>query len=307
MTLNDVFNQLMLTHGKPTPNAIHQNNVNFLALYNPQGSPKQLFKRCADCQEMAIIMKVPYIDKQLLMNVINLLVRCRMCTRNMEDWDRRADANKIWLHLCPLVQTAYQCCLQTGATTAAHGGYINRYKGLSTEDDVSNNDTAETIASIINLHIANLSAQTRASIDANTTQINASLQQLVANNNQLNLQQQAILQQMAMPFVPSIFLFRQKTFSNIFCSGGKLFVSNLQKPDRQVTNSFQFLTPWTLLPPHDCEIPISFQWRWWINSLIGNGQCMYYLIVRALTISNFGFSCSFGRSYKKNCFQRGHQ
>jgi hypothetical protein len=38
---------------------------------------------------------------------------------------------------------------------------------------------------------------------------------------------------------------------------------------------------------------------WWINSLIGNHQCMYNLIVRALTISNFGFSCSFGHSYKK--------
>ncbi len=47
------------------------------------------------------------------------------------------------------------------------------------------------------MHMANLS-QTIASIEANVTQINALLQQLAAKNNQLNLQQQAILQQMAM-------------------------------------------------------------------------------------------------------------
>jgi hypothetical protein len=46
--------------------------------------------------------------------------------------------------------------------------------------------------------MANLSVQTNASIEANATQINALLQQLAANNNQLNLQQQAILQQMVM-------------------------------------------------------------------------------------------------------------
>jgi hypothetical protein len=75
----------------------------------------------------------------------------------------------------------------------------NRYAGLSVEDEISDNDMAKTIAGTINLHMANLSAQTTSSIEANTTQINALLQQLaVVNNNQLNLQQQAILQQMTM-------------------------------------------------------------------------------------------------------------
>jgi hypothetical protein len=86
----------------------------------------------------------------------------------------------------------------SGATTTAQGRYTNRYAGLSAEDEVSNNDTAETIAGTINLHMANLLVQTTASIEANATQINALLQQLAATNNQLNLQQQAILQQMAM-------------------------------------------------------------------------------------------------------------
>jgi hypothetical protein len=169
-----------------------------LAPYNPQDLPKLLFKRCADCQEIAIITKVPYIDEQLLMNIINLLAHCGMYTHKMEDWDRRADANKAWLHLRLFIQTAYQSCLQTGDTMAAQGGYTNRYGGLSAEDEVSDKDMAETIAGTMNLHMVSLYAQTTVSIEANAAKINALLQQLAANNNQLNLQQQTILQQMAM-------------------------------------------------------------------------------------------------------------
>jgi hypothetical protein len=85
-----------------------------------------------------------------------------------------------------------------GATLAAQGGYTNRLAVLSVEDEVSFDDAAETITGTINTHMANLSAQTIASIEANRIQINGLLQQLAANNNQLNLQQQAIFQQMAM-------------------------------------------------------------------------------------------------------------
>jgi hypothetical protein len=57
MTLNDIFNQLMMTYEKPTPNAMHQNNLNFLAAYNPQEPPEpfiqkmhQLSRNCHHCQ-----------------------------------------------------------------------------------------------------------------------------------------------------------------------------------------------------------------------------------------------------------------
>ena len=50
--------------------------MTFMSPYNPQNPPEILFKRCADCQEVAIIAKVKYTDEQLLMNVIDLLTRC---------------------------------------------------------------------------------------------------------------------------------------------------------------------------------------------------------------------------------------
>ena len=139
------------------------------------------------------------------MNVINLLTRCGIYQRNLEDWERKSDADKRGSTYARSSknQEVYQRCLASGMTTAAQGGYslCNHFAALTTEgagDDHASDDTAETIAGTINSHMANLSAQTAASIEANATQINASLQQLTANNTQLHQQQQAMMQQMAM-------------------------------------------------------------------------------------------------------------
>ena len=51
MLPNKIFDQLMLTFGKPTPNVIRQNNVTFFSAYNPKDPPELLFKGIADCQE----------------------------------------------------------------------------------------------------------------------------------------------------------------------------------------------------------------------------------------------------------------
>ena len=177
--------------------------MTFMSPYNPQNPPEILFKRCADCQEVAIIAKVKYTDEQLLMNVIDLLTHSGIYQRELEDWERKSDTHKTWLNLRPFIQEAYQRRLESGTTTAAQGGYSSRnhFAALTIEsagDDNASDDTAETIAGTINSYMANLSAQTTASIEANATQINASLQQLAANNTQLHQQQQAMMQQMAM-------------------------------------------------------------------------------------------------------------
>ncbi len=76
----------------------------------------------------------------------------------------------------------------------------NRFAAFANANnkEVSDDDTAETITTTINSHMVNLSAQTAASLDANATQINATLQQLATNNAQLHQQQQLMMQQMVM-------------------------------------------------------------------------------------------------------------
>jgi hypothetical protein len=103
MLLNETFDQLMKTYGRPMPNAMQQNMMTFLAPYNTQDPPEILFKRCADCQKVAIIANIKYTNKQLLMNVIDLLTRCGLYQRNLDDWDCKPDAKKTWLNLRPFI------------------------------------------------------------------------------------------------------------------------------------------------------------------------------------------------------------
>ncbi len=44
MLPNDIFNQLQGMYGKPMPDVMQQNNLTFIAPYNPQELPKLLFK-----------------------------------------------------------------------------------------------------------------------------------------------------------------------------------------------------------------------------------------------------------------------
>jgi hypothetical protein len=199
MSIRDIFDQLASTYGKPTPDAMRQNNVNFLAAYNPQDPPELLFKRCTDAQEIATLAKNPYTTQQLLINAIDLLARSGLYQRNLEDWERKPIVNQTWINLRPFIQEAYQRRLTSGTITSAQGGFTptNRFADLATEVD-SDNDTAETIAGTINSHMANLASQTAATINEHATQTNASLQQLASNTTQLHQQQQTMMNQMAM-------------------------------------------------------------------------------------------------------------
>jgi hypothetical protein len=101
---NDIFNQLQRTYGKPTPDAMQQNKLAFFAPYDPQEPPELLFKRCSDCQEIAIMAKVPYTSEQMMMNAINLLTRSGIFMQDLKDWDRKPSADQTWINLRPFIQ-----------------------------------------------------------------------------------------------------------------------------------------------------------------------------------------------------------
>ena len=127
------------------------------------------------------------------MNVFDLLTRCGIYQLDLDNWDPKLDANKTWLNLRPFIQEAYQRCLTSGTMTAGQGGYASRNcfttltaDGTAITLEGSNEDTAETIPGTINSHMAHLSQQTTTTLEANANQINASLQQLASNNEQLH-------------------------------------------------------------------------------------------------------------------------
>jgi hypothetical protein len=123
MLPDEIFDQLMTTYGKPTPDAVRQNNLTFLLAYNPTDPPELLFKRVADCQEIAIVAKVPYTTEQLLMNVVDLFMRSGAYACNMDDWEQKPTADQTYFNLHPFIQATYQRRLASGVITAAASGY----------------------------------------------------------------------------------------------------------------------------------------------------------------------------------------
>jgi hypothetical protein len=188
----------MTTYGNPTPDTMRQNNLMFLAVYNLQDPPAILFKQCTNCQETATLARNLYTTQQLLQNALDLMAQCGLYQRDIEGWEQKPLGNQTWINLHPFIQEAYQQCLTSGTITSTQGGYAqsNRFAGLATNKD-SDNNTADTIPGKINLHMANLTAQTATTLNKQATQMNASLQKLAANNAQLHQQQQAIMNQMA--------------------------------------------------------------------------------------------------------------
>jgi hypothetical protein len=204
MLPNEFFEQLMPTHGKPTPNTMRQNNLTFNTAYNPKDPPKLLFKHCPNCQEIAIVARVPCTAKQLLMNIVDLFTHAGIYAHDMDNWECKPNTDKTYINLHPFIQTTYQRRLASGVIMATQSRYAsnNCFAGLTTTDDVSDNGMAKSIVKSIQTHIANLSAtillQSTVSNDVNTAIFNASMQQVAANEVQHNANHMPMLQQFAL-------------------------------------------------------------------------------------------------------------
>lgn len=126
---------------------MRQNNITFLAPYNPQEPPEILFKRCTDVQEIATLAKNLISTQQLLTNTLDLIKCCGLYQCNLKNWERKPIAEQTWINLRPFIQEAYQRRLTSGTIISAQGGFTqnNRFAGLTMNDN-SDDDTAETIA-----------------------------------------------------------------------------------------------------------------------------------------------------------------
>jgi hypothetical protein len=189
----------MSTYSKPTPNAMCQIILTFISAYNPKDPSKLLFKHCTNCQKVAIVTKVPYTSKQLLMNEVNFFMHLGIYACNC-----KAKANKNYVNLCPFIQATYQHRLASGLITATQSGYAsnNRFAGLTTKDDVLDDGTANTIVELFATHMANLLAsvllQASASNNANMAIFNALMEQVTANKVQHTQEYNHMVQQFMM-------------------------------------------------------------------------------------------------------------
>ena len=85
MEVQDIFDQITSTYGRPTPAALLQNDMLFRSVHSPQDAPEVLFRRIEDCQEVQILGEDPYTVQQILNNAVRLLLQCGLYTCDFED------------------------------------------------------------------------------------------------------------------------------------------------------------------------------------------------------------------------------
>jgi hypothetical protein len=103
MRVINILDQLSTIYGQPTTAILKTNNTVFHSPYLAADSPEVLFRRIKECATMALLGCNPYMDWQLVMNAICLLLTTRLYTRPFEDWDWLALGAQIWIALQTMI------------------------------------------------------------------------------------------------------------------------------------------------------------------------------------------------------------
>jgi hypothetical protein len=140
-----------MTYGQPTPAVLEANNHIFRSPTLAADVPKVLFRRIKECAKKVLLGQNPYTNKQLITNMIRLLLTTGLYVRVFEDWDHLLEPNKTWIELFRMIQDAFQQQLNATAPTAGHQGYApafpfqqNAFGALAGKD--LDDDLADTIA-----------------------------------------------------------------------------------------------------------------------------------------------------------------
>ncbi len=201
MKVIDILDQLSATYGQPTPAALEANNHIFQSPTLATDPPEVLFCHIEECTETALLGKNPYINKQLIMNAIRLLLSTGLYTRAFEDWDQLTDASKTWIALCQIIQDAFQRRLNALAPTSGHQGYApalpfqqNAFNVLANDD--SDEDTADTVPT--QMAALTYQSQLTAAIATDASQqMDQYVQTLTQQQEQLHQTQHQIMEQLA--------------------------------------------------------------------------------------------------------------
>jgi hypothetical protein len=195
MRVINIFDQLSMTYGQPTPSALEANNHIFRSPMSAADPPKVLFRCIEECAETAFLGKNSHTDKQLIMNMIRHFLTTRLYIRAFKDWDQLAMGAKLRIEVRRIIQEAFQRRLNALAPTLGHQGYTpalpfqqNAFNALAANN--SDDDTAERGTT----HMAALTYQSHLTA---ATAANSSLQALAQQQEQLHQTQHQIIEQLA--------------------------------------------------------------------------------------------------------------
>ncbi len=127
MESRDILDQLSQTYGQPTPAALEINDVTFCGPYSATNAPEVLFRRIKNCTEIPILGNNPHTDRQLIINLIRLLLTIGLYIRAFEEWDHLHPGTQAWIELRRLIQEAFQHRLNAMVPMAGGHGYAPAY------------------------------------------------------------------------------------------------------------------------------------------------------------------------------------
>jgi hypothetical protein len=124
MLIQDIMTQLETSYGKPTPMALHNNNLLFCSPMTTTDVPKTLFYRIEQCQEIVTLAGDPFTPIQTMNMVVHILMQAQvLMPKEFNMWEQTAV--KTYPGLKTFIHEAYTRCLQSLAlhTTTGQQGY----------------------------------------------------------------------------------------------------------------------------------------------------------------------------------------
>jgi hypothetical protein len=78
MSIIDILDQLQVSYGKPNMMTLYTNKTLFHSPMTAGDSPKMLFYRIEQCQEIQCIGNLPYSEEQIIANVVRILLQANI-------------------------------------------------------------------------------------------------------------------------------------------------------------------------------------------------------------------------------------
>jgi hypothetical protein len=197
MSIQEILTQLETAYGKPTPMALHNNDLLFRSPMATNDAPEILFYRIEQCQEIATLAGDPYTQMQIINTAVRILMQVQVLPlKEFNTWDQTP--NKTYPGLKTFIHEAYTRRLQslalrtmTGQQGYAPGGGTNMFTILERKDedtDTADDATTTTATQTGAFTTASTLGTTYGGATTIPSGISLAITQLAAN--QLTIQQQ---------------------------------------------------------------------------------------------------------------------
>jgi hypothetical protein len=203
MSIQEILTQLETSYGKPTPMALHNNDLLFRSPMSTTDAPEMLFYRIKQCQEIATLAGDPYTQMQIMNTVVRILMQAQVLpSKEFDTWEQTPA--KTYPGLKTFIHEAYTrrlqslaLCMTTGQQGYSRGG-TSMFNVLADKDEDKDTDTPNN-ATMVTQTAAYTTGSTIGNTYRGATPIPSEISKTI---NQLAANQVAIQQPMvAMIFV----------------------------------------------------------------------------------------------------------